>query len=111
MGWASRDLRNPVVLCAGARELAASGVAVVTALHDLNLAGEFCDRLAILDGGRLAACGTPAEVLTYPLLTRVYRTEIYVDVHDLTGGLVVTPLSERARRELARGGGTTAPRE
>jgi len=41
-------------------------------------------------------------VLTYPHLTRVYGTEVYVDVNDLTGALVVTPLSARARERLRR---------
>lgn len=102
----SLDLRYQVELCDRVRELAAEGVAVVTVFHDLSLAAEYCDRVALLEEGRLAAFGPTAEVLTYARLTRVFATEIYVDVNDLTGGLVVTPLSSRARRALAaRGAG------
>lgn len=97
----SLDLRYQVELCDRVRELAAEGVAVVTVFHDLSLAAEYCDRVALLDQGRLASFGATAEVLTYARLTRVFATEIYVDVNDLTGGLVVTPLSSRARRALA----------
>jgi iron complex transport system ATP-binding protein len=40
------------------------GLTVVTTLHDLGVAGQFGDRLAVLHEGRLVAEGTPAEVLT-----------------------------------------------
>jgi iron complex transport system ATP-binding protein len=70
-------------------------------LHDLNLAAEYCDRMVLLAGGRVAAQGPTAEVFTYANLTRVFATELYVDRNALTGSLLVTPLSGRARRRLA----------
>jgi len=94
------DLRFQVELFDRVRELAGAGRAVLAVLHDLNLAAEYCDRVALLAGGRLQAVGGTAETLTYANLTRAYGTEVYVDVNDLTGGLVVTPLSARARRRL-----------
>jgi iron complex transport system ATP-binding protein len=45
---------------------------VFFALHDLNLAARSCDHVVVLDGGRVAAEGKPAEVLTPELLQRVY---------------------------------------
>lgn len=47
-------------------------VTVVVALHDLNQAMG-CDRLAVMEGGRLAATGRPAEVLTPERLARIFR--------------------------------------
>ena len=47
-----------------ARDLAAQGVAVLVILHDLNLASEYADRVAVLKLGRLAELGTPAQVFT-----------------------------------------------
>lgn len=73
---------------------------MVAVLHDLNLAAEYCDRVVLLQGGRVVAAGATAEVLTYKHLTAVYETEIYVDLNDITGALVVTPLSSRARKRL-----------
>jgi len=46
------------------RREAQGGAAVLVTLHDLTLAARFCDRLVALDGGRVAAMGSPAQVLT-----------------------------------------------
>lgn len=47
----------------------------VVALHDLNLAAMFCDKIIVLQSGRVVAFGTPAEVLTRTLLRDVFRVE------------------------------------
>ena len=54
------------------------GLTVVTTLHDLTLAGQYCDRLALLSGGRLVAEGPPAQVLTTEALRTHYgaRTQV-----------------------------------
>ena len=49
------------------------GVAVVAILHDLNLATLAADRIVVLDGGRVAADGAPAETVTDDLLARVFK--------------------------------------
>ncbi len=51
------------------RTVATSAVVV---LHDLNLAARYCDDLVLLDRGRVARSGSPAEVLDPDLLERVY---------------------------------------
>jgi iron complex transport system ATP-binding protein len=96
------DIRHQTELYDLVRELAtADGAAALTALHDLNLAAEYCDRIYLLRQGRVAAAGRTKEVFTYANLTGVYETEVYVDTNDLTGQLLVVPLSGRVRRELA----------
>jgi iron complex transport system ATP-binding protein len=49
-----------------------SGASVIAVLHDLGLAAQFCDRVAMLDGGRLVAIGPPETVLTPALIETVY---------------------------------------
>lgn len=51
---------------------ARAGLLVVVVLHDLGLAARFCDRLLLLDAGRLVADGTPDQVLTDEALAQVY---------------------------------------
>ncbi|MEG3087522.1 ABC transporter ATP-binding protein [Sphingomonas sp. PB4P5] len=51
---------------------ARAGMLVVVVLHDLGLAARFCDRLLLLDAGRLVADGAPGDVLTDAALAQVY---------------------------------------
>lgn len=72
------------------QELAQAGNAVIAVMHDLQLAGTYCDRIALMEKGRIAAFGTPDEVLNGELLSRVYEWPIAVErVSD--GRLVVLP--------------------
>jgi iron complex transport system ATP-binding protein len=54
-------------------------------LHDLNLAAQFADQLIVLADNRLQAFGSPAEVLTSELITRLYQ--VPVDIHHDRDGL------------------------
>jgi iron complex transport system ATP-binding protein len=77
------------------RELRAErGLTVLGAMHDLTLAGQYADRLALLDGGRVVGEGPPAEVLTEELIERHYRAR--VRVADLDGAPVVMPVRAEA---------------
>jgi iron complex transport system ATP-binding protein len=54
------------------------GLTVLGAMHDLTLAGQYADRLALLDGGRVVARGTAHDVLTEQLIARHYRAHVQV---------------------------------
>lgn len=71
------------------------GLSVLSAMHDLSTAARFCDRLALIDCGRLVAQGTPVEVLQADRLSRIYETALTVQRID--GELCVLP-APRARR-------------
>ncbi|MFG1359597.1 ABC transporter ATP-binding protein [Xanthobacter pseudotagetidis] len=64
------------------RERARAGAAVVAVLHDLTLAARFCDRLALMDRGILAALGTPAEVLAPGPVAAAYRVSVESGTRD-----------------------------
>lgn len=57
------------------REEARSGRAVVVTLHDLTLAARACDRLVVLQAGRVAAEGPPAEALSPLVLEQAFGLE------------------------------------
>jgi iron complex transport system ATP-binding protein len=63
--------------------------AVLATLHDLNLAAAFADRLVLLSRGRIAAFGTPQEVLTEAVLCPIFGPEVVVRPHPDTGGPMV----------------------
>ena len=93
------DLRHQAEIYDLLGDLRRDGMTIVTVLHDLNLAALYCDRLVLLNAGRVHRLGTPTEVLTYGTLTEVYGTDLYVTMNDVTGTLIVLPLGRR------RGGG------
>ena len=67
------------------QQSARAGATVFLALHDLNLAAAFCDSIVVLHNGQLVAAGVPTEVLTAPLLRRVYDVGITVLQHPVDG--------------------------
>jgi iron complex transport system ATP-binding protein len=55
------------------------------ASHDMNIASEFCDRLILLQNGRIYKMGSPAEVITRENIEKVYGCEICVDRNPVSG--------------------------
>ena len=67
------------------------GLTVLSTMHDLTLAGQYADRLLLLDGGKLVAAGGARDVLTRALITEHYGAEVaLVDTPD--SGFVVVPV-------------------
>lgn len=83
------DLKHQDEVLKLVRSLAADeGLAVMMALHDLNLVARFADRVALLSDGAVRKIGLPAAVLTPDELASVYGLEIHVITHPIHG----TPL-------------------
>lgn len=69
---AALDVRHQLQLMQVLRKQADTGCNVVLALHDLALAARYCDRILLLENGRLRAAGTPEEVFTPGIIGDVY---------------------------------------
>ena len=83
---ASLDLRHRLSMMETMRSEASDrGVAVVVALHDVSLAGKYCDRLALMSSGSIVYEGEPATVLTADNLRTVFGVETEVSIDDSTG--------------------------
>ena len=74
---ASLDLAHQHALLRLARAWAAADVGVLIVLHDLNLAAQYADRIAMLKGGRLLVVGTPAEVLRPEAIAEAFGLEVH----------------------------------
>lgn len=61
------------------------GLAVVVAVHDLNLAAQFCSRLVLLGANSIYAQGVPQEVITQANIREVYGAEVFVYPHPVNG--------------------------
>ncbi len=87
------DIRHQVDILKRLNEWRAqTGGAVVTVLHDLNLAAQFCTRCALLKGGRLVASGATAEILNYQNVCAAFDTNVYVGINELTGRPYFVPM-------------------
>lgn len=73
-----------------ARRLAVEGTAVLMVLHDLNLAAQYSDRLVLMKSGRLAASGTPAEVVREDLIAEVFGVRAQIAVNPVCGAPAVS---------------------
>jgi iron complex transport system ATP-binding protein len=75
-----------------ARQLAVeNGLAILVALHDLNLTSLYADRVAVLEDGELRAFGTPEEVFLEETLSPIYGSRLQVITHPEYGTPLVLP--------------------
>jgi len=92
------DLRHQLDVLDLVSELhAGAGRTVDMVLHDLGQAARYADHLVVLDGGRLAAAGPPAEVLTAELVETVFQVPCQVIPDPETGTPLVVPRAKTRR--------------
>ncbi len=86
------DLEHQVNLMETVRALAhEENLAVLTALHDLNLAARYADRVALLVEGEIKAVGTPRQVLTAELISAAYHLPVQVVAHPFVDAPLILP--------------------
>jgi iron complex transport system ATP-binding protein len=78
------------------------GLTIVMASHDLNIASEYCDRLILLQGGKICETGPPEKVITKRNIEDVYGCEVWVDKNPLSG---MPRISLTKKNVLKEGGG------
>lgn len=87
----SQDLGHQQRAVAEIRRIAASGVAVMTVLHDLNLAAGIADELVLMTGGRIHSRGLAQNLLNETILSEVFGCEIAVHRDGHSGKPFVMP--------------------
>ncbi|MDA2934985.1 ABC transporter ATP-binding protein [Acidobacteria bacterium AH-259-D05] len=58
-------------------------VTVIAAMHDLTLAAQYCDRMAVLHQGAILALGRPVEVLVPEVVRKAFGTEVFIVKHPV----------------------------
>jgi iron complex transport system ATP-binding protein len=81
-----------------------TGMTVVAVFHDLNLAAEYCQRLLVLNEGRVEALGRPQDVLTAEMILRVYKARVSIQPNPLSHKphLVLTAAVNHGSRQDAK---------
>ena len=94
---ASLDIGHQFTVMDLTRSYAARGGGVVAVMHDLNLTAMFADQVVLMEAGKVAKTGAPAEVLTDEALARTYGCAVPVNT---TPPLGIPFLLPQARRDM-----------
>ena len=73
---------------------------VVIAMHELNLAAQYCNRLVLIDKGQIQCQGEPKEVITEENINQVYGSGNYIEPHPLSGLPVVLPTAGSRKKKV-----------
>jgi iron complex transport system ATP-binding protein len=93
------DVRHQVALFDLLAEEVSGGLACLVVMHDLNLAAQYTNRVALLKEGRLLAIGAVEEVMTPSLLREAFDCELQMGRRDGTGERFFLPARGRAKPE------------
>ncbi|HEY5529102.1 MAG TPA: ABC transporter ATP-binding protein [Thermoleophilia bacterium] len=110
------DLNHQLEIMQLLGRLHMAGKTIVVVLHDLNIAAQYCQELVLLDHGKVAARGEPADILDPRLILEVFR--VRVAVHTQGNRPYITPLwsqpkqaardARRVRIHVMAGGGAAS---
>jgi len=90
------DITHQVQILNLIRRLSESlGLTVLMIIHDLNLAGEYCDSLIMMQKGTIRKKGSPHDVLNYLDIEAVYDTVVITRTNPVSGKPVVFLVSEK----------------
>ena len=95
------------------RRLADDGLTAIAAIHDLNMAARYCDRLALMKAGRVIAEGTPDEVISPEMIEAAFgvRAAVYRDPVTGAPALSVIGPAVESPAYLERDDWMSRPRE
>ena len=90
------DLRHQFEMFDVIRDISKrQGINILVALHDLNLAARYCDKIVMLDAGRVSSQGSPVDVLTPESIRDIYG--VNVRVYEDDGRICVVPIDSVSR--------------
>jgi len=76
------------------------GLTVLMIIHDLNLAGEYCDQLVLINNGSIQMSGSPEEVLTFNNIETVYGTVVVTKTNPVSGKPAIFLVSKKVLNKL-----------
>jgi len=88
------DITNQIDILNLVKNASRKGMVVVAVIHDLNLAAYYCDKICLLQDGKLISVGTPEQVLTSSNIERAFNITVKVIPNEITNSLYVIPVLE-----------------
>jgi iron complex transport system ATP-binding protein len=77
-----------------------TGITVLMIIHDLNLAGEYCDYLIMMNKGQIHTHGTAEEVLTFSNIEQVYKTVVVTQTNPVSKKPAIFLVSDKVLRTV-----------
>jgi iron complex transport system ATP-binding protein len=74
---------------------------IVVVTHEINLAAQFCNRLLLMDQGKIVADGPPGDVLKFQLIQQVYQVKVYIDINPFTKSVYLLPYETISNNPVA----------
>lgn len=87
----SLDINYQIKIMETVSRLQAEGLTVVAAIHDLNLAAQYADKVALLSDGKIQVLGNPDSVLTKENISQVFGVEVEVENSKVKGSIHIFP--------------------
>ncbi len=75
-------------------------IGALSAIHDPNLASQFCDKIILMKDGKIYDFGTPKEVLTSKNLKEVFNIDVIVKQHPIYDSIYILPLAKTSKEYL-----------
>ena len=75
---------------------------VIAVYHDFNLAARYCDRIILMNKGRVEAVGSPKEILTKDHVKNVFNIEVHIGYNYLTDSVYAIPLTNQKNKALKK---------
>jgi iron complex transport system ATP-binding protein len=102
---ANLDMRHSLEIMHLIRKKAASGITIISVMHDLNLAACWCNRVLLMKKGLIVTQGPPNDVYTAETIRRIYEADIFVgrdpDGHPYVLPRIHSPESDALEKEGA----------
>jgi len=83
------DIKSQVEVMGIVKRIVDKGCAAIVAIHDINLASSFCNRILMVKNGKIVYAGNPAEVINSESIMDVFGVEVEVVQHR--GRIFVVP--------------------
>ncbi|MEM3506068.1 MAG: ATP-binding cassette domain-containing protein [Candidatus Bathyarchaeia archaeon] len=86
------DINNQLEIMELLKELSLKiDLLIMMAIHDFNLAANYCKKLILLDKGKIVSIGKPEEVLTAENIFKVFKVQVIPKKHPITNSLFIIP--------------------
>ncbi len=76
------------------------GILILIVLHDLNLAAQFCDKIILLNNGKIHAFGDVSETITEQNVKEVYNVDVIIERNPITQSSYIMPISNYLNSKL-----------